>query len=273
VLNGNGQGDGVTALALLDDQLFVTRWGVAQVSLYNATSLQLQRQLTFAGLGTSIHGLAACAANNYLYMSDHNNHCIHRVDLSIAGAETLIKWRVANYPCALSVNSARNILVAFNHEKKVQEYTPTGSLVREISDGNQLFHAVELSSGLLAVTRHLPVHGIFVISMATHVKHSYGDQPGAGAGQMDNPHCLIEDKHGYLLVSDMSNHRVLVVNPSLTDARQLPLPVDTALQCPVPIVLDQSRGRLYMGERPYPSGSSRLLVFDNVANVSALFDN
>jgi len=257
----------IIAIAFLNDQLFVTLSGVAQVSVYNTTSLQLQRQLTFTGLGPYLYGLAACTANNYLYISDNNNHCIHRVDLSIAGANTLIKWRVANYQCALSVNSARNILVAYREVMKVQEYTPTGSLVREISDGNQLWQAIERSSGLLAVSRRGPANGIFTVSMSTQLKHGYGNRTGSGAGQMNSPCGLSVDSDGYILVADKYNRRILVINPSLTDDRQLPLP---SLKNPYSLVLDRSRGRLYVGE---VEDMNRLLVFDNVTNVGALFNN
>jgi len=226
--------------------------------------------LEFGGLGTTIYGLATCSTNNYLYISDYSNHCIHRIHFSVSGEDTLIKWEVAKNPVALSVNSAHNILVAHNFEKKVQEYTPTGSLVREISDSSMLFQAVELSSGMWAVNTYGPIHGIFIESLGTRIRHSYGNQAGSGAGQMNNTHGLTVDKCGYIIVTDSNNDRLM--NPSLTDARQLPLPISTKLQRPYPIILDESRhgGRLYVGER---EGQNRLLVFDDAENIGGLFDN
>ena len=85
---------------------------------------------------------------------------------------------------------------------------------------------------------------------------------------MNNPSGLTVDTHGYVYVSDHFNHRILVMNPSLIDARQLPLPVVTALQWPYSLLLDQSRDLLYVSEY---GGQNRLLVFDNVTNVGALF--
>jgi len=90
---------------------------------------------------------------------------------------------------------------------------------------------------------------------------------------MNAPHCLTVDKFGYILVSDVNNHRLLVMNPCLTDARQLALPISTELQSQVPIVLDYSRGRLYVGDRKSLSGPHRLLVFDNVIDIGSLFHN
>jgi DNA-binding beta-propeller fold protein YncE len=263
-------GSFVQGCALLGDQLFVSRLNVAEVSVYNTTSFQLLRRLTFSGLGTDLRGLATCPMHNYLYIVDHLNDCIHRVDLSIPGAYTLIKWNVASRPCAISVNSARNVLVGYYEIKKIQEYTPTGALVRELSDSNHLWQAVELSNGVLAVSQRGPAMlGVSKVYIDTGVKHGYGNQPGSGVGQMRDPCGLAVDEHGYILVTEFMNDRILVLNPSMSDARQLPLPVNTALRQPVSIVLDQSRGSLYVGEW---GTQNRVLVFDNVTNVGALFN-
>lgn len=265
-INGSG---GVTAVALLDTQLFVTRNGVAQVSIYDKSSLELQRQLSISGLSTSPWGLATCSTNNNLYVSDYVNSCIHRVDVSVSSSNIVAKWNVANKPRGLSVNGARNVLVAYYELKMVQEYTPDGSLVRQIADGNSLWQAVELHSGKLVISRFGPVHGIATMTMNGQVSQSFGNQPGSGNGQMNNPRCFIVDKGGYILVADYSNNRILVVNSYLTDARTLPLSVDTALQTPFATCLDQSRRRLYVGEW---GGQKRLLVFDHVFNVGSMFD-
>ena len=85
---------------------------------------------------------------------------------------------------------------------------------------------------------------------------------------MNYPLGIAVDNDGYIFVADFYNNRILVVNPSLTDSRQLPLPVNTSLRYPVAVSLDQSRGRLYVGEH---SGQFRVLIFDNVINIRAMF--
>ena len=262
VFNGSS---GVSAITLLKDLLFVTRQGVAQVSVYNTTSFQLQSQITFSGLGDWLYGLAACTSHNYLYISDFYNYNIHRVDLSIAGDSASITWNVSCQPWALSLSSSSNVLVACTKVNQVKEYTPNGSLVREITHSDHLRQAVELSSGILAVSQQGQVHGVFKLSTScAGCKNGYGDQPGSGTGQMNSPRGLIVDEHGYVLVADRDNHRILVLNPSLTDARQFPLPVDAALRYPYSLALDRSRGRMYIGEH---GGQNRLLVIENVKNV------
>ena len=61
--------------------------------------------------------------------------------------------------------------------------------------------------------------------------------------------------HSY---ADKGNNRISILNPTLTCA----LPIDGGLIRPQSIHLDESRGRLYVGE----CGGKRMLVFDNVIN-------
>jgi len=264
--------DPVIAIALLDDQLFVTRWSDAQVSVYDATSFRLRRQIMFTGLGNDLYGLAACGTNNFLYVSDYYNKCIHRVDLLLtaAGQHDVRRWNGPGSPCGLSVNRDRNLLVVYCELSKVVEYTPRGSVVRESYDGSgsHLYQAVQLSGSVLAVTRYNPMHGVVTLSADGRVIGSYENQSGSGVGRMNQPRCLTVDSRDYLLVADRDNHRILVVNPSLAEARQLPLPANTVLRNPRSLVLDESRGRLYVGEE---GDQKRLLVVINVTNVGGWF--
>jgi DNA-binding beta-propeller fold protein YncE len=259
VVHSVSTNDKVCALALLDSQLFVTRYRIARISVYDKTTLKLKGQLSFHGLGTVLWGLATCTVNNSLYVSDLNYNCVHRVD--VTGSIVIAKWNVARGPRGLSVNRACNVLVASWDSKIFQEYTPSGSLLREISDRNQLWQAVELDDRELVISRCGPEHGIATITVDGQVMQIFGKQPGSRNGQMNSPRCVVVDKRGYFLVAEYINSRVTVVNPSLTDARTLPLTVDSPLQYACALCLDESRGRLYVGEH---GGQNRLLVFDNV---------
>jgi len=86
---------------------------------------------------------------------------------------------------------------------------------------------------------------------------------------MNAPRNIAVDKDGYILVADYYNHIILIVNPMMTDSRQFPLPVNTYLRFLYTLSLDQSRGRLVVGEW---GGPYRVLIFDNVTNVGALFN-
>jgi DNA-binding beta-propeller fold protein YncE len=86
---------------------------------------------------------------------------------------------------------------------------------------------------------------------------------------MNGPRSLAVDREGFELVADSDNNRILVLNPTLSDARPLPLPTNSSvLNNPVSLWLDESNGRLYVGEWQHPY---RVLVFDNVFNLRTLF--
>jgi hypothetical protein len=58
-----------------------------------------------------------------------------------------------------------------------------------------------------------------------------------------------------VLVADEHNDRILVLNPTLSEARPLPLPTGAGgqpLNNPFGLWLDESRGRLYVGEYGTP---------------------
>jgi len=84
-----------------------------------------------------------------------------------------------------------------------------------------------------------PIHGIATVSIDGHVIHSYGNEShGSGVGQMNVPSSIAVDKDSYILVADYYNHRILIVNPMMTDSRQFPLPVNTSLRYPRALSLD-----------------------------------
>ena len=257
----------MAASAILDDQLYITHSGVAEVvSVYDTTSFQLLLQLTVPGLSAYPWGLATCSFSKHLYVSDYFNNCVYRVHLSETTAikhvtSQVTQWKVASHPRGLSVNSARNVLVAFWELKKVQEYTSTGTLVREISTNREVWQAVELKSGILAIGQYQ--QGISTVSLDGQVINSYQIQ-----SRFDH-RCMTVSTCGCILIADAGNHSIHVVNPSLTDSRLLPLPVEPVIQDSWGLSLDQSRGRLYVGEC---SGQNRILVFDNLTNVVAMFN-
>jgi len=68
-------------------------------------------------------------------------------------------------------------------------------------------------------------------------------------------------KNDDILVADEDNNRILSINSSLGSIQELALSVDGGIKQPRGLCLDESRGRLYVGEW---GGKWRLLVFDGV---------
>jgi len=252
---------GVVGMALYADQLFVTRLDLSQVSVLNTTSLQLMHAFTVPHLSTkpSTAGLVADAIDKLLYIGDYSKDQVHIVNLSMTSNNSVLTWDVPHAPYGVSLTRAGNILVQLGHDI-ITEYTPNGTVVRSITDSTGVNYAVELEDGIWAVSRCGPeVHGIAMISTNGTVIKSFGSTAGSGLSQMDYPKGIAIDANGYIIVADNGNNRVLVVDPTLTRASQLIVPAGIyQLSRPSVVAIDQSRGRLYVGE---DGGQNRVLVF------------
>jgi len=253
-------GDGVTAVTSLGDDVFVARRNSGQVEVYDAVTLTLQRRLTVPGLGAWSDGLAACPNNNCLYASDYWQDSVHRVELS--GSNAVKKWSVASRPVGLSVNSEHNLIVACCESNILQEYTTYGSLVREIclqAGVTEPRHAIQLSTGDYVVSQYTLPGVVSVVGVDGQVVRSYGQSQTSDVGQMKYPSSLAVTKNDDILVADEYNNRILSINSSLGSIQELTSDVGR-IYWPC-LCLDESRGRLYVGER---GGECRLLVFEGV---------
>jgi len=247
----------VAAVTSLGDNVFVLRTMNQQIEVYDAVSCKLQRHITVHGLSdySITYGLAACAHNKCLYVSDWNNY-IHRVKLRFGNATK--KWSVGRDPRGLSVNKEHNVVVACYGANKLQEYTTDGSLAREIclqAGVTSPWHAVQLSSGDYVVSLYTSQGVVSVVGVDGQVRRSQTSDKAQYAAS------LAVTKKDYILVADCGNNRILSVNCSLSSVQELALPVDGGIQCPWNLCLDELRGGLYVGEY---GGSYRVLVFDNV---------
>ena len=137
---------------------------------------------------------------------------------------------------------------------KIQEYTTHGALVREISleqAGVRFpWHAVQLSTGDYVVSecRSKSPGAVSVVGIDGRVVRRYCPSPSSDIGEMNTPTGLAVTKNDDILVADAWNNRILLVNSSLRSARELALPVDDGIKTPWSLCLDESRGRLYVGE-------------------------
>ena len=84
--------DSVSAVTSLGNEVFVLRSGSQQVEVYDASTFTLQRYITVPGLGDWSYGLAACAHNICLYVSDYTDKSVHRAELS--GSNAVKNWSV-----------------------------------------------------------------------------------------------------------------------------------------------------------------------------------
>jgi len=252
----------VTAVTSLGDDVFVARLNSRQVEVYDAVTLTLQRRLTVPRLSGAMD-LAACPYNNCLYASDNWQHHVNRVELS--GSNAVKKWSVDRHPVGLSVNSEHNLIVACYGSNRLQEYTTHGSLVREIclqAGVTKPYHAIQLSTGDYVVSQHTSSGVVSVVGVDGQVVRSYVRSQTSDVGHMKNPTSLAVTKNDDILVADENNNRILsIINSSLGSLQEMALSVDGGIQRPWGLCLDESRGRLYIGEY---GGKRRVLVFDGV---------
>jgi len=91
-----------------------------------------------------------------------------------------------------------------------------------------------------------------VVGLGGEVVRSY-------KGQMRCPRSVAVTRNDDILVADERNNRILSLDGSLSSVQELALPVDGGMYHPWALCLDESPGRLYVGEG---MPVSRVLVFD-----------
>jgi len=249
--------------ALLNGQLFVARNSINSISVYDTTSFNPLPTISSTVFGTTLYGLATSAINNYLFISDYGLNCIHRVDLSVTTTVSVFTWSVNGRPWGLSTTSVGNILAAIINTTGsiIGEYAPDGRLVRSITTTSTIWQAVEVNEDVLAVTVSSNPGQLCTMFRNGTVIKCLGTTTGSAIAQMNVPRSIVIGALGYYIVADHDNNRILMVDPSLTIARQLSLPLDSPLSVPNALSFNQSLGRLYVGE---DGGQHRVLIFDGI---------
>ena len=225
----------------------------------------LQRRLSVPGLGDSF-GLAACAGNKCLYASDFDSDSVHRVELS--GSNAVTKWSVERTATCLTVNSAKNVLVVIQSKRQIQEFTTHGTLLQTIQlqpDTEWPRRVVELSNGQFVISDTGTHPRVCLLDVKGAVVGSYGGTPGSDLTKMNWPVGLAVDKPENILVADENNNRLLVLDRSLTSAREMSVSVDGGLKGPRSLCYDKSRGRLFIGEW----SGCRVIIIDHLKDFTA----
>ena len=272
------RGSAVGGVTSLGDDVFVVRCPSQEmIEVYESKTFTLQRHITVPRLGEYSQGLAACPHNNCLYASAWNiNHSVHRIELS--GSNAVMKWSVARRPTGLSVNSEHNLLVVSLGERKLQIFTTRGTLLQDIqlqADIERPLHAVQLPTGQFLVCHEGSLHRVCLVGVDGAVVRSFGGQKGSQLTQLNCPRGLAVDREGRVLVADQWNHRLLVIDQSLSSAHEMSVHVDRGLEGPYSLWYDQPRRRLYIGECFYIGHeleerlTGRVIVIDNLKDFTA----
>jgi len=257
----------------LGDEIHVLRWRTqhpgnrqAEVDVYDVITYDSKRRVTVHNPG-EFTDMTSCEHHRCLYLSDHVLKCVHRLDVK----GTVARWAVHDFPRAVSVNPARNVLVTcglIGRGGKIKEFTSRGYLLREITlphDVGTPWHAIQTDGGQLFVCHggHGDlIHRVCVLSPdGRQIVHSHGGP--SGPGQYDVPRHLAVDSNEAVFVVDVVNRRVTLLSPTLQYVRQVVSPTQLRWW-PYRLSLDARRRRLYVTENDFDEGryrSGRVAVF------------
>ena len=253
--DGRRRVDGLTSVD--SRRLFVLRSSSEQqIEVYDTTTFKLQQTLNVVGLSNHpYNGLTSCVINNCLYVSDSLNATVYKIELT--GHNEVSKWRVDGMPTGLSINAACNLLVTCFGDKKLLEYTPSGSLVREIrlqltSDS---WHAIQLTSDQFVVCTWDDDDVVDANSQGRVVVSYTNQLQSTTRHQFSQPRHLAVDKNNECIF--VADYRIVMLSRSLKCAREFNASVDGRRLPPQCLYLNQSNSRLYVG-----SYEGLIFVFD-----------
>lgn len=217
-------GKKVRGMTVLSDGLYVVRQFSNQVEVYDSNTLTLRRCLVIRKL-TCAGDIASSGAHNCLYISDINEHKVHRLELK--GKTT--QWPVDDEHGGLTVTAdEQNVMMTCSPKLRgaaacrLLEYTTYGKIVREIrlqDDIVNLSHVVQRTDGKFVVCYGLygdQVHAVWVLNDAGRACKRPGHR--SAASEVNCPRRLaVVDGGNVVAVTDQGNKRVALMNPSLMD--------------------------------------------------------
>jgi len=265
------QGISVCGVATLDNDLFVSRWGMPQIQVYNATTGAHVRSLPIPDANTC--GLVACGFSRCLYFVATSSNVVYKLSLvensTAMNASPLGGQTAYVQACGLSVNKDHNLLVAYYSAHKLQEYTTDGVLVRDVNLQPHITYpiqVVELHSGLYGVIHFGgPTGGYSMVDRQGQVVRNFSDEKSLAqlrstislptTGFMHG-YSLIEYRNGRVFIANQSDSKILVFHES-GKAEFLPDAICGALNVPSCMRHDAFTNKLYIGE----SSGGRVLCF------------
>jgi hypothetical protein len=212
----------IRGVALLNNKVYVGLRSEPVIKVYDTSTFNLHKNLTVPGL-RCVSDMASCPECDVIYLADGCNRMIHVID------ETgpRVHWPVADKPDGLSVNSHMNVIVTFREIGKLQEFTVSGGLVREITlqrDIVKPLHAIQLDEDRLAVVHGWnpsEQHRVCIVSNNGTILQSYGGSKGIGNDQLYRPIRMLITGDS-MIVADYANYRLLLFKVSpLTYIRKL----------------------------------------------------
>jgi len=250
----------INGITVLGNELFVVRGSMKEVEVFDSNTFDLVRKLTIPD-SKRIYGIGSCSHFNCLYISDYELNKVHRYDLL---DNVTTNWSLSGRCYRLSVTREFTVLTILHENRRIQEYTTNGALIREIRLDVSIetpLHCVQLSNGHFAVSHTGgSQHRVCIVDLHGHIIQSYGGATGSEVGFLNSPYYMAVDKHDRVLVADWFNHKVQVLSLVLTHVGDAAIP-EHQLNLPHVIHLDETSQRLFIGESSN-SGSLYVLKAD-----------
>lgn len=249
--NSEPENVAIRGVAVLGDDLFFAYRNSSHVRVYSANTLDYKLSWELTELKKLVD-MTACSKHNCLYISNTKVTAKEGEIFQVSPQGKLIKkWETGrNYNGRLSVTHDLNVLLAVHVNRKLVEYMPDGTHLREIQlpDSLRPIYALKVNSDYY-VSHGFgedPVHGVSQVDANGKVLKQFGQGKGSTTEQLDTPvHLAMND--GSIWVADSQNGRVVVLSASLKYQSTL-LSKEDDLSCPLRICLDQANRRLLLSD-------------------------
>lgn len=262
-------------MTILGEELFIVSQSSSVVEVYHSTATEFtpSRQWTIGVADPG--GIASCKNYQCIYIIGWKTPGSSRTILKVdPQGEPITEWRVKDSWSYLWVTVNSNVLLTFQEETKLIEYSPTGVLLHEIklsSDACKLmsisnpWHSVKLDFGYFVVCCGLEdndMHGVFTIDAAGKLWEVFGQNKDVDIARLNQPVHLVVDSEEFVFVADRKNSRVLLFDHNLKFQKEILFKENSELRFPSILYLDESRSFLYVVENDRDDENSKVLVFN-----------
>ena len=213
----------MTGLTQLDDVVYVSSQRSSAILRFSVVTWQRLTDVVINGLDAA-SDIAACEGSSQLYVSDKD--CIWRVSADGSDKRLWLPKSPDNTfkPCKLSVTATRLLVTAYGNH--LIQFDVRGQELRRVQlpelpdvmkHSEYYRNAVESPTGTFITSRHhtqLNQFQVIEVNTGGEVLRQFS---GSHLTSLHNKcPCVAVDSHGYVLVPDVLNNRILLLDARLS---------------------------------------------------------
>lgn len=256
----------IWGLAVLNNELFISKAESSQIEVYDALSYKFKRQWDIHDLSDP-QDIVSCAEKECLLIMNWDDGCNPTMILKTdRNGKVLTSWSMKIGGGRLSITPELTVIVTAYERNKLYEYSLDGELIKEIKlptpNLSHRQHAVKLADGHFLVCSggaNDSLHSLCIVDKRGNVLKSFGGERGSDNQSLNRPLHLAVDGDGCIYVADWGNRRVLLLDSDLQFQREL-VTRKTGLLHPGRIFLDSSNNQLLLANNAYGSGPGHVLI-------------